>query len=117
MGSPHRSAAWWRPILERQESSGLSGAEFCQQNELPMSTFYRWRKRLTAPTEAVAEGSVAFVELRAVEGAGRDAEQPGVGVPLELLLSEGRFRGRVVVPPGFDPQTLAELLSVLEARA
>jgi hypothetical protein len=50
----------------------------------------------------------SFLPVRVVDAGGSEA---GRGV--EILLAEGRI---VRVPPGFDRQTLAEVLALLEAR-
>ena len=38
-----RTANQWRRILQRQRSSGLSRTEFCRREEIPLSSFDRWR--------------------------------------------------------------------------
>lgn len=52
----------WSEIVERWAASGLSGAEFCRQNELPVQRFYAWRRRLreAAPTEACSFVPLSF---------------------------------------------------------
>ena len=52
-----RTASQWTEILRRFESSGLDSRAFCRREDLALSSFQRWRRRL---------GSVAaaeFVEL------------------------------------------------------
>ncbi len=52
-----RTRAQWTEILREFESSGVGSREFCRREDLPPSSFQRWRSRL---------GSVAaaeFVEL------------------------------------------------------
>ena len=36
----------WQDRLEGQRDSGLSVEEFCQQEGVPRSTFYRWANQL-----------------------------------------------------------------------
>jgi hypothetical protein len=38
-------------IFERQQSSGLSIAQFCRDNKINTSTFYTWRKYLASQTK------------------------------------------------------------------
>lgn len=42
-----RSADDWREIFERQRSSGLKQAAFCQREGIALSTFARWKQRLS----------------------------------------------------------------------
>ena len=45
----------WGAILKQFDSSGLSAREFCQREDLSLSSFQRWRNRLgsTAATKFV----------------------------------------------------------------
>ncbi|MFT5653879.1 MAG: putative transposase [Psychromonas sp.] len=38
----------WLDLIRRQPGSGLNIQDFCQQNNLATSTFYKYRKQLTA---------------------------------------------------------------------
>jgi len=54
---PRRDEKQWTEIFKRFESSGVSTRDFCRREDLALSSFQRWRRRL---------GSVAaaeFVEL------------------------------------------------------
>lgn len=51
---PRRSRAEWQTLIEQAEHSALSISEFCHAQDLSVSSFYQWRKRL-----AVEQGSVA----------------------------------------------------------
>lgn len=42
----HRSAAQWKRVIKDWQSSNLSVAQFCRENKIPTSAFYRWRQRL-----------------------------------------------------------------------
>ena len=46
MRRKHRSAAQWKRIIENWQNSGLSVAQFCRENKIPTSAFYRWKQRL-----------------------------------------------------------------------
>jgi hypothetical protein len=102
----------WARIIQQQEGSGLSIAEFCRRRDVPPPSFFAWRRRLRAG----APPAPGFVELKVTEAQGQDGAADG-GSALELLLSGGRFRGRVLVRRGFDAQALRELLAALEAWA
>jgi len=122
----------WRGIVRDQASSGLSAAAFCRQSQISQASFYAWRRRLRNPasntgqeTSNFAERDVAkFTEVRiasAPAGAAGDAagfsevcaspDSNPAAHALELHLSHGY---RVVVRPGFDCQTLLNLLATLE---
>lgn len=94
------SEAHWQRLVERQSVSGLSGAEFCRQNEVKYASFMSWRKRLVKPesTTPSASSPNAFVELTApvqpVSGGRKDAladatlcVELSLGAGIELRIS------------------------------
>lgn len=90
-----QGAKGWREVIRRQQSSGLSIAEFCRQEGLAQASFYKWRKKLDADNDSL------FLEL----------PWPNLNnaAACEIVLSDCR----VVVPPGFDADSLRRLLDVL----
>lgn len=78
-----RSAEEWRAIMADYEASGLSQEAFCVQESLAMSTFSKWRKRLTN-TMADAAASPMFVDLTNLTG----REQHSAW-DIELILGDG----------------------------
>ena len=50
-----RTKAQWTETLRRFESSGLDTREFCRREDLALSSFQRWRRKLGSigPTEFV----------------------------------------------------------------
>ena len=98
----------WRKVIQQQRASGLSVAAFCRRSGVPQASFYAWRRKL--------ENEVNFAEVKLPAGVilksgGVSATDTG---EIELRLP---FRRCVVVRPGFDRQTLVELLQVLEASS
>lgn len=85
----------WREVIRKQQSSGLSIAQFCRQEGIAQASFYTWRKKLTA------DKAGPFLEL----------QLPNLthAIPCEIILPGCR----VIVPPGFDPDSLRKLLDVL----
>ena len=80
-----RSRKEWKTILRRFESSGLAVQEYCRREGLPLSSFQRWRSRLSAGTAA------EFVELTPSL-----SESATSGWALEVTLPHGvrlQFRG------------------------
>ena len=125
----------WRGIVRDQASSGLSAAAFCRQSQISQASFYAWRRRLGNPasntgqaTSNFAERDAAnFTEVRIASAPAGDAcasydaagfsevcaspDSNPAAHALELHLPLGH---RVVVRPGFDCQTLLNLLATLE---
>ena len=81
-----RTRAQWTEILREFESSGLGSREFCRREDLPPSSFQRWRSRLGSVTAA------EFVELIP----GSSPTRPSSSWSLEVSLPDGvslRFQG------------------------
>jgi hypothetical protein len=107
----------WNALLNDFRRSGLTQAEFCQRRGISIHSF---RKRLyqvptPKPTPANPLSSDAatphFLPVTILPNpipATSASRQP-----LELLLGNGR---RIAVAPGFDPQTLRQLITVVEER-
>jgi len=121
----------WRELVERWQRSGQTVREFCRGAEVKESAFYWWRRAL------------ARKELRRPSPrAGRRAAKKGVAgenppaavcreaarfLPVEVVMAEAGERASGVeihwgsaravrLCRGFDRQTLAEALAVLESR-
>ena len=45
-----RKRAEWQRTLKRFESSGLTIAQFCREEKIPVHAFYYWGKRLGRPS-------------------------------------------------------------------
>ena len=107
----------WNALLNDFRRSGLTQAEFCKRRGISIHSF---RKRLyqvptPKPTPAnhlssdgTTSGFLPVTILPDPIPATSASRQP-----LELLLSNGR---RIAVAPGFDPQTLRQLITVVEER-
>jgi transposase-like protein len=100
-----RSGSAWREIVTRQEQSGLTVTEFCEQEGLKAASLYGWRVRLrqqqqqttsttTSPTVSKRTGvqktAEEFIDLGAI-GASRGRFEVrldiGGGVLLQLVRS------------------------------
>lgn len=90
----------WRKIIGRQQASGLSALAFCRRAGVPQSSFFAWRRKLRD------EATFAEVKLPPVTR----REPSGI----ELRLPGGCC---IVVRPGFDRQTLLDLLHILETSS
>ena len=95
------AAARWREVVRAHAESGLSVAAYCRRAHVPLSSFYAWRRKL--------RDAGTFAEVRVTPEAD-SGDGPGA---LELRLPRGRC---VIVHPGFDRQTLRDLVATLEGR-
>jgi transposase-like protein len=63
-GKVHRSVSEWERILELHKSSGLSQSEFCSREDIALTSFQKWRRKLQGGREA--SGGASFIEVGAV---------------------------------------------------
>ena len=110
-GDPQRRRHW-EEVMRRWREGGQTVRAFCRAENLRESAFYFWRRELTRrrrrdPKPAAgANNAPSFLPVHLVEPS---AAEPARGV--EIVLGQGRT---LRVPPGFDRQTLADVLAVLE---
>lgn len=115
-----RSRAWhrahWGEHVSAQGRSGLSAVDYCREHGLHLKSFYRWKRRLRASGELDGVSG----EMHPARGNGHGGSQfaevvvdglSGSGAALEVVVRHGR---RVQVHPGFDDETLARIVAVLE---
>ena len=108
-----KGSSYWRQRVEDWSRSGQSQVEFCRKEDLTLSTFRWWRRRLQIqasplPSQSSAKaGRGPFLPVRLLDPIPR-------GTFLEIHLPGER---RIHVPPGFDPETLKAVLAVLEECA
>jgi transposase-like protein len=103
----------WRRVVKDQEASGVSAARFCREHSIGPQNFYWWRKKIRRRAEASRhskgakhERAPALIPVRV-----STATVPSGGM-FEVVLANRRV---VRVAPGFDVETLARLVVVLEA--
>jgi hypothetical protein len=117
-----RSAGEWRALVEDWQASGRSVEEFCRRRKLSASTFRWWRWRLGARGGEQSDGGSAALDPH--------PEPSWIAVDLEAAASRfgagasaGAFELRwpdgltLRVPADFDRDSLARLLSTLEASS
>jgi len=140
-GSRRRDAGkerQWRGIIRAQGASGQSVREYCRGAGVKESAFYWWRRELgrrsmveRAPRRGPeAQASPPRPARKRKTGPARSSRrtaargEPLSFVPIHVLADttaagiEIHFDGgrKVFVRPGFDGQTLREVLAVLESR-
>lgn len=91
-----------RSLLRRRERRGLTWAELSAESGVPRSTLHWWDRRLR---EEEQEGP-RFVRLDITQDA------TAGGHPIEVVARSGH---RILVPSGFDPRSLRQVLEVLDA--
>jgi len=91
--------AHWSDIIEKQNTSGLSIAEYCRERQIRSNVFYAWRRRIQK-RQVAQQG---FIELRSAAAvAGGDA---GIRIVSGNLCIE--------VQRNFDPATLRSVVACL----
>jgi transposase-like protein len=125
---------YWEEAMRRWQESGQSARAFCRNEGVRESAFYFWRRELAqrshrteathgarpqaSPVTTVSHSSErasprhssvpSFLPVRVVEDVAAEATSD-----VEIILAHGRT---VRVRSGFDRQTLADVLAVLEVR-
>jgi transposase len=98
---------FWRRMLRRCRSSGLSVRAFCEEQGLSEPSFYAWRRTLTERDAA----AIRFVPVQVTPPPQPITTAEGSAGAVELVLGAGR---RLRIGPGFDGPTLTRLLALLE---
>jgi hypothetical protein len=106
----------WNALLNEFRRSGLTQAEFCEQRSISLHSFGKHLYRVPAskPAPASADPSDSadhFLPVTVLSDPIPVTSAAGSRQPLELLLGKGR---RIAVAPGFDPQTVRQLIAVAE---
>ena len=99
-----RKERQWRRWIGEWQTTGLSVRAFCERRGLTVASFYAWRRVL----QRRAAEKAAFVPVQVVADAVADRASA-----VEVVLTDGRM---VRVAPGFDTETLRQVLAVLEGR-
>jgi transposase-like protein len=109
----------WLELVRLWQRSQLTVRAFCSRHRLSEPSFYAWRRVLrqrgllqggpSAPHPSESTSSKpAFVKLSL------GASEPHTPAAVELVLSQRRL---LRVYPGFDPDTLRQLVHLLEEPA
>ena len=123
-------AAQWAVLIDEWNASGLNLTEFCQRRGLSRGTMQGWvyKPALKRAIEDARRGAIitvakssqadassvpppAFLPVRLVEATAPPPEAKSHAA-IEVILGGGR---RILVGPGFDPQTLRQVVAALEA--
>ena len=99
---PHDPAGIDTLLSEEELAVRQTVRDFCSRFQVSEASFYAWR-RILAERERAA---TAFVPVRVVSDAAPPTQR------IEVVLGNGRM---LRVSPGFDSQTLQQLLTLLES--
>jgi len=94
---------YWRSVIEKWSSSGLSQRQFCEESGISLSTFCYWRRRLREDAETGPASRFIPVEIK----------PPRRGTALscyEVRLESG---ARIRVPFDFESDSLVRLIDLL----
>jgi transposase len=104
----------WLDLIRLWQQSKLSVRAFCRRHRLSEPSFYCWRRTLRQrgligqqPADVAKTESPAFVQVSVTAGTAAPRS-------IDVVLANGR---RLRVRPGFDVNTLRQLLRVLEEPA
>jgi hypothetical protein len=107
-----QNAAKWRQRVDRWRQSGLTTKEFAAREGIAPSSLSWWAWKLGKEDKAASKlAPPAFVPVHVVGAASAPGEAESAEA-LEVTLPGG---ARIRVPPAFDTQALARVLTVLEA--
>lgn len=74
--------AQWAQVVSQCRSSGMSVRQWCQENGINISSYYKWQRKVYAAAQAQQERS--FVEVKPVQS----AAVGGVAVTLRIAGAE-----------------------------
>lgn len=118
---PSTKELYWRDVVQLWHRSGQSVRVFCAEHRLSEPSFYAWRRIINSRDQPTPDdrrdtpdshpSRPAFVPVRVTPEATRTTPPPSTTGSLELVIGSSRV---VRVSPGFDANTLRQLLAVLE---
>ena len=96
---------YWQEHISGWGASGLSQADYCRKHGISKSTFWLWKRKLSATKDITESPVIVPVSLE------RIIEAP-LSKPICLYVGEFRLE----IEAGFCKNTLRELLSVIGSR-
>ena len=93
----------WFDRIETWKQSGLTQKAFCEQQQLGLGSFQRWRGIFMRGEKPEASSAVSFVPVNVTVDKASS---------LALLIDD---QLRIEIPAGFDPVTLKQVIQALQA--
>jgi hypothetical protein len=87
-----RSREQWQRLIDEQQKSDLTQREFCQQNDLAVSSFCNWKRRLSkteASHQSAEDGSWLSLPEKLFSSSSHWRIELDLGGGLCLRLSQG----------------------------
>ena len=81
-GRSHRSLDEWRAIFRRHANSDLAVSDFCDAESIPVSSFYKARRRVAGDLDGARPEASGFLQLEPVVTSSR----PGTAEDRAALL-------------------------------
>ena len=94
---------YWQKIVDEQIASGLSAPVFCQEHNLKVSQFYRWRRKFQ--NLSPVKSSDEFIQLI--------PSTKGAGSGIRIRIFDDLF---IEIDRGFDPLTLRAAVETLYSK-
>ena len=91
----------WFDRIEAWKQSGLTQKEFCEQQQLRLGSFQRWRGIFMRGEKPEVSSAVSFLPLNVTAAPASS---------LALLIDDHL---RIEIPAGFDPVTLKQVVQAL----
>jgi len=93
----------WYDHVENWKQSGLTQKAFCEQQQLGLGTFQRWRGIFTRGEKPKASSAVSFLAVNVTDDKASS---------LTVLIDDHL---RIEIPAGFDAETLKQVVQVLQS--
>ncbi|CAG22949.1 IS66 family insertion sequence element accessory protein TnpA [Photobacterium profundum] len=101
--SPNKKEQHWQRVFQLQTESGLTKSEFCKHNQITVSSFYAWAKKLSVqpPQKLNQQKVIPLVFPETISD-----QQLTLSLPNGYQFS---------FPASLEPSKLQQFLSVLSA--
>ena len=96
---------FWQDQFDSWRKSGLSQSGYCRQNKIDQQLFSKWKNKLLK-----IKGNTESRFVRIPKKILNDLSSPS---EIELTIKD---QYKIKVNPGFNPETLKKLLSILEDK-
>lgn len=109
---------YWRAVIREQGASGLGISAFCREREVPLSSFFQWRRKLkdrqAQDEPELCNGTPRKAPVAKFVPVQLSPPPMTTRAGCEIVLADGC---RVIVPTQCDATWLGEILGVLQERA
>lgn len=95
-----RNQTQWQTLIQNQQTSGLTVSNYCQQHQLPTSSFYAFKKKLGLTSNSFVRAKVTQ-QIELIE-----EEPPSI----TLMVGKANVSLPVTTPATYLAQILRELV-------